>query len=156
MGSIRSDLPKTLITASDEFPSLSDVLRIQVIDGEDSLRADRSLKSVVTDELGESGCALQMGFRCEVEHFGIDLSDDIPQIEGAFGDLLDFIAAYAAQIALIASSHRMRPSGEEESDELSSAVEPSSAYAKPRTLAIEYIPGGLPKRYLAAAIAPLA
>ena len=75
-----------------------------------------------------------MAFARYMECFGINFSDHIPQVQFAVRNVLDLFTADSAQVAVIATSHNY----------------------KPKTSNIEYCLAGLPIKYFAAAIAPLA
>jgi hypothetical protein len=63
------------------------------------------LKVGIDDELSEGGVAADVAFASGVERFGIDLADDVAEVEIALPDVLDICAAKVAEIALFAAGH---------------------------------------------------
>jgi hypothetical protein len=104
---IFSDLPKSLIAASDQIATLSHVIGIELIQAKGAQRARGFVPSIVGDELREARSASQMGFGRQMKDLGIDFPDHKAEVQHAVGDFLYLFSAYPAQIALIAACHRI-------------------------------------------------
>ena len=98
------ELLETTPAAGNETFLVADVCRIELAFVKGAFNDDR-LEVVFDDELGEGGIAADVPLAGRVERFGIDLADDVAQVEIAVPDVLDVAATDVAQVTFFAASH---------------------------------------------------
>ncbi len=85
------------------FPS-ADVVLVEVVLREWSVDNNR-FEPFGDNELRLHGVAADMSLGRRQQCAGVDLADDVPQVQIAVGNLFDFVAADFTEITLLAACH---------------------------------------------------
>jgi hypothetical protein len=102
------DFLESAVAAGDEGFLLADETRVERAFVEGAGDGDRWLEVVGRDVLGQRGVAADVAFLSGVEHLGIELADDVAEVEIAIGKLGHVLAADVAEIAFVAFGHGSR------------------------------------------------